>query len=147
MRYFHWWSFPVIFFSDATIKKTTKRKKNLLNSFPQSCFSLTETTLELICLAQHLFFSIQPKIMIALRMKQVYMIVTWCSMNRVIFCLIDAFKKWKTGKLFHHCDTPIYEFFLSFFLWYVDQRKKKISNKKTYKFHLSNHASRLQRQW
>lgn len=31
------------------------------------------------------------------------------------FCLIDAFKKWKTGKLFHHCDTPIYEVFCHFF--------------------------------
>lgn len=66
--------------------------------------------------------------MIALRMKQVYMIVTWCSMNRVIFCLIDAFKKWKTGKLFHHCDTPIYEFFCYFFFDTSIKGKKNIKN-------------------
>lgn len=71
--------------------------------------------------------------------------IKWCCMNRVIFCLIDALKKWKTGKLFHHCDTPICDFYCHcLFDTSIKGKKKKKTN---YKIHFSNHASRLQGQW
>lgn len=128
MRYFHCWSFLVIFFSDATIKNTTKRKITLFNSFPKSCFLLTETTLELIRLAQHFLFSFQPKTMIALRMKQVYMIETWCSMNEWFFVWSTHLKNGKPKNFFIIAILQFMKFFVILF-WYVDQRKK-ISNKK-----------------
>lgn len=61
---------------DTSIKgKKISKKKNLCNSFLKSCFSLTETVVILIRLAQHLLGHFQAKIMNALGMKQVYMIV------------------------------------------------------------------------
>lgn len=50
------------------------------------------------------------------------------------FFLIDALKKWKTGKLFHHCDTSIYEVFCHFFFDTTIKGKKNIKQKKTINF-------------
>lgn len=54
--------------------------------------------------------------------------IKWWSMNRVIFCLVDALRKCKTGKRFHHCDTPNCEFFCHF-LFDTSIKGKKISRK------------------
>lgn len=59
--------------------------------------------------------------------------IKWCCMKRVIFCLIDALKKWKTGKLFHHCDTPICDFYCHC-LFDTSIKGKKNQNKQTIKF-------------
>lgn len=56
--------------------------------------------------------------------------IKWCSIYRVIFCLIDALKKWKTGKLFHHCDTLICEVFCHLFFDTSIKGKKNIKQKK-----------------
>lgn len=60
--------------------------------------------------------------------------IKWCSMNRVIFCLIDALKKMKTEKIFIIAILQFVNFFVIFFIWYVDQRKNNIKSKKPIRF-------------
>lgn len=60
--------------------------------------------------------------------------IKWCSMNRVIFCLIDALNKMEDWKTFSSLRYFNLWSFLSFFLWYDDQRKKNIKPKKTINF-------------
>lgn len=60
--------------NDVIIFKRKPLEQKLLNSFLKSCLSLTETTVILDRLAQHLLHS-QAKIMNASGMKQVFMIV------------------------------------------------------------------------
>lgn len=60
--------------------------------------------------------------------------IKWCSMNRVIFCLIDALKKWKTRKRFHHYDTLICKFFCHFLFDTSIKGKKYETKKKPLRF-------------
>lgn len=78
LQYSNLWFFCHFLF-DTSIKGKKKyqkkNKKKLQDSFLKSCFSLTETVVLLIRLAQQISGHSQAKIMNALGMKQVYMIV------------------------------------------------------------------------
>lgn len=55
--------------------------------------------------------------------------IKWCSMNRVIFCLIDALKKWKTEQIFIIAILQFVNFFV-IFLFDTSIKGKTISNQK-----------------
>lgn len=69
--------------------------------------------------------------------------IKWCSMNRVIFCLIDALKNARPENFFI---IAICDFFVIVYL-IRRSKEKKYQKKNNYAIHFSNHASRLQRQW